>query len=507
MASCPVCLEPFSDSGDRLPRAFPCLHTICAACVDTLAGAFSSTVTCPTCRQQARITDVRTNFALVEQLQSLALLVSAGGNGAIATLDDHTLAASAPPQEALLPLADPHPWDVGSQNMYESTTLQAFRFPVPASQKSKNEIEWESDRRAILWDWGRRREERMHRPPRCLMDQMVSGGGYYPPRLLDSSWLTPREQAMVDQLEVLLHDTHHAGNLARDMLTPLLFDVDVRIVLDNSGSMSLDMLGRPLTQRFAGIEAENPYDARALQATLEASLRPGWFASNRGPATTSSFPREGPSPFRSRWWFARDAMRKWIAIYEILGLDPWTYLLNPLSGIGKKIRGSQLEQVFTRQPSGGTDMTEALERVLADHAQERPDSPLLIVGITDGEANNMTTFNNTLDSIQNDAYGEVQVCFLGLSLVREDIEWFENEECDETRIRTIEAYDVEKRQIQLRKVVNKEAGYNFAMHTYRTLVTNFFPSDYDYEAPWQNLRHRFYITLHGRDRWYGINSV
>jgi len=386
--------------------------------------------------------------------------------------------------------------------------LQAFRFPVPASQKSKNEIEWESDRRAILWDWGRRREEKMHRLPRCLMDQMVSGSGYYPPRLLDYSWFTPREQAMVEQLEVLLQDTFHAENLARDMLTPLLFGVDVRIVLDNSGSMGLDMLGRPLTQRFAGIEAENPYDLRTLQATLQSSLRPGWFASNSGAAATMSLPRDGPSPFKSRWWFARDAMRKWMAIYRILGLDPWTYLLNRQPGIGgAKFRCSQLEQVFTRQPSGGTAMTEALEGVLADHARERPESPLLIVGITDGEANNMTTFNNTLDSIQNGAYGEVQVCLLGLSLVKEDIEWFENEECDETRIRTVEAYEVENRQIQLREVVKRETGYNFAMHTYRTLVTNFFPSDYDYEAPLQNLRHRFYITLHGRDRWYGINSM
>lgn len=338
------------------------------------------------------------------------------------------------------------------------------------------------------------------------MDQMVSGSGYYPPRLLDSSWLTQRERAMVEQLEVHLQDTLHAGNLARDMLTPLLFDVDVRIVLDNSGSMSLDMLGQPLTQRFAGIEAENPNDRRALEATLQASLRPGWFSSLTGAATVS-VPRDGPSPFRSRWWFARDAMRKWMAIYQILGLDPWTYLLNPQPGVGTKFRGSQLEQVFARQPSGGTAMTETLESVLADHARERPDSPLLIVGITDGEANNMITFNNTLDSIQNGAYGEVQVCLLGLSLVKEDIEWFENEECDETRIRTVEAYEVENRQIQLREVVKREGGYNFAMHTYRTLVTNFFPSDYDYEAPLQNLRHRFYITLHGRDRWYGINNI
>merc|ERR1712032_929103 len=60
--------------------------------------------------------------------------------------------------------------------------------------------------------------------------------------------------------------------------------------------------------------------------------------------------------------------------------------------------------------------------------------------------------------------------------------------------------------MQLKEVVRQEGAYNFLMHTYRVLVTNYFPADYDYEAPLQNLRHRLYITLHGRDRWWGINS-
>merc|ERR1712232_1190841 len=64
----------------------------------------------------------------------------------------------------------------------------------------------------------------------------------------------------------------------------------------------------------------------------------------------------------------------------------------------------------------------------------------------------------------------------------------------------------EQRQIRLKEVVKKEAGYNFDLHSVRALVTNFFPADYDYEAPLQNLRHRLYITYHGRDRWWGLNS-
>merc|ERR1712048_119939 len=96
--------------------------------------------------------------------------------------------------------------------------------------------------------------------------------------------------------------------------------------------------------------------------------------------------------------------------------------------------------------------------------QRDPDKPMLVLIITDGEANNMPTFNRTLDEIQNGVYGDVQVCLMGLSLVKADVEWFENEECDETRIRTVEAFEFEHRQIQLKEVVAHEGGYNFAMH-------------------------------------------
>ena len=63
-----------------------------------------------------------------------------------------------------------------------------------------------------------------------------------------------------------------------------------------------------------------------------------------------------------------------------------------------------------------------------------------------------THIHTHLDECQNEAYGDVQLCFLGLSLVPKDVEWFENEECDETRIRTVEPYEVEQRQMQLKEV-------------------------------------------------------
>jgi len=44
------------------------------------------------------------------------------------------------------------------------------------------------------------------------------------------------------------------------------------------------------------------------------------------------------------------------------------------------------------------------------------------------------------------------------------------------------------------------------MHVMRGLLTNIFPSSFDFEAPSQNLRHRCYITLHAKDRWWSQKS-
>lgn len=147
-------------------------------------------------------------------------------------------------------------------------------------------------------------------------------------------------------------------------------------------------------------------------------------------------------------------------------------------------------------------MGSTLNRVLSEYQTEgrRQDRPCLILALTDGEANDKDVFNDTLDQIQDGVHGDVQVCLMGLSLEPEDIEWFEDEECDDTRIRTIEAWEVEQQMILYRKVIPRSDGYSFAMHVYRALVTNYFPADYDYEAPIQTLRHRLYITLHALDR-------
>ena len=51
---------------------------------------------------------------------------------------------------------------------------------------------------------------------------------------------------------------------------------------------------------------------------------------------------------------------------------------------------------------------------------------------------------------------DVQVCVSGLSLVPEDLEWFENEECEGTRVRTVEPYEAEWAQMLRKEVVGVE---------------------------------------------------
>merc|ERR1740138_1779263 len=162
-----------------------------------------------------------------------------------------------------------------------------------------------------------------------------------------------------------------------------------------------------------------------------------------------------------------------------------------------------MDRLLSTFAGGGTPMGSTFSRVLAEYQSEsrgQQDRPCLILALTDGEANDKDIFNRTLDRIQDGLHGDVQVCLMGLSLEPEDIEWFEDEECDDTRIRTIEAWEGEQQQILWRKVINRSTDYTFAMHTFRALLTNYFPADYDYEAPVQTLRHRLYITLHALDR-------
>ena len=67
---------------------------------------------------------------------------------------------------------------------------------LPQRMQSSDEAAMVAERSTCLREWGRRRERRLHRAPICLMDQMLSGSGYYPVRLLEDKWFTEREKAM-----------------------------------------------------------------------------------------------------------------------------------------------------------------------------------------------------------------------------------------------------------------------------------------------------------------------
>merc|ERR1719181_1055937 len=84
------------------------------------------------------------------------------------------------------------------------------------------------------------------------MDQLCSGSGLFPPRLLNDEWFTDEELAMVGRLEVLFKDTGHAQMLSRDVMALKIFDVDVRIIADDSGSMSWSMLRQANNTGYGG---------------------------------------------------------------------------------------------------------------------------------------------------------------------------------------------------------------------------------------------------------------
>eukprot|EP00937_MAST-01D_sp_MAST-1D-sp2_P000404 g404.t1 len=464
---------------------------------------------------------------------------------------DAQLHPSAPPvseQPGALsvPMAEPlanEPWAVGHTNVYGGGLQGSGTLHAP-SHPHATDAAWHARRKETLLEWGRKRERQLHRFPSCCMDQMLSGGtALFPPRLLDpEEWLTAGEREMLRRVEQLVAPAGGGTPFAMDMLAARIYDVNVKIILDNSGSMAGDMFGQfqqthgqtdkpwiewmsrtcrlqtpgnSFMQYQDFLSPEEAFAAMFRQPTGPCPCRNPCAgccgpAGPCGPAYLTQPLRSAIDPRRRRWYFARDHLRKWMAVYRAMGLEPPVHLLNGMQGLGSRVQGPDVDRIFEQRPGGTTPLSAALLRVISEHQQECAAAaaarPLLLLVITDGEANNMLCFNAALDAVQNQYFGDVQCCLMGLSLVPEDIEWFENEECDDTRIRTVEAFEVEQCQMLRREVITREGDYNFAMHTYRTLVTNFFPADYDYEAPIQNMRHRCYITLHGRDRWWQHKS-
>ena len=275
------------------------------------------------------------------------------------------------------------PWSVGATNMYGGP-IAPTSVPVPQSMARDD---GGSSREATLQQWGKQRERRMHRWPRCLMDQMLSGSGHYPVRLLDQDWLSADEQNKYQALAQLCADSGNPHELAMDLLSLLVHKIDVRVILDNSGSMALDLFGNAPgnggdSRNGSGWineqSRENPSLLRALYKQL----------ANGRDRRDLPLPTSAVSPTHRRWFFARDALRRWRAVFETLGIDPPMYLLNGMVGVrDTKVYSSQLEAVFSQRPGGGTPMAEALLRALGEHQLEAATSghTLLLIVLTDGE--------------------------------------------------------------------------------------------------------------------------
>ena len=96
------------------------------------------------------------------------------------------------------------PWQVSSQNMYAThnpdntaspPAYHEIHFPAP-QHSGESDREWMIHRETTLREWGRKREATLHRQPSCLMDQMMSGSGLFPPRLIEEQeWLTDEEES------------------------------------------------------------------------------------------------------------------------------------------------------------------------------------------------------------------------------------------------------------------------------------------------------------------------
>jgi len=375
--------------------------------------------------------------------------------------------------------ATDEPWLFGPEPVYNShaDASQTLRGLVHAPSNMSS-----TQRTQLLKDWGQKREAEMHRPPLWCMDQLCSGSGFFPPRHLHDDWFSAEELQMISALEHLLGPTGHAAMLARDMMALRIYDVDIRIIADDSGSMQCGML------RSYGFGNPGWTPDKVQKVFGRRAFKPDNLA------VFSSCPFRPTTP---RWELLKDHLTKWEEIFKILGIERKVYFLN-----NRCDPTMSMEEILRNFAGGGTPMGSTFARVLGDYKREHREQnrPLLILALTDGEANDKDMFNDILDEIQDGIHGDVQVCLMGLSLEPEDIEWFEDEECDDTRIRTIEAWEVEQQMILYRKVIPRTTDYSFAMHVYRALVTNYFPADYDYEAPIQTLRHRLYITLHALDR-------
>eukprot|EP00439_Symbiodinium_sp_Y106_P044735 s3602_g5.t1 len=123
-----------------------------------------------------------------------------------------------------------------------------------------------------------------------------------------------------------------------------------------------------------GMEGQSTQRPGLLEMTLRKSLPGGWL-------TSSGYKRLAPAlcpvnPEHRRWFFARQHLRCWKQLFEIMGMEPWIYLLNG-DARGCRYRCSQVEEIFRSPPRGTTPMDRTLNEVLQDFAPASTGKPLL----------------------------------------------------------------------------------------------------------------------------------
>lgn len=192
--------------------------------------------------------------------------------------DDYATLPSAPPMAEEMDRGAP--WDVPAHVVYGRFVDPHPVIHVPAELArasealpgGRNDAAWKKHREQLLREWGRRRERSLHRWPSCLMDQLQSGSGLFPVRLLDESeWLSEEEVRMVDDLERrVLAGTGGGRALALDMLTPVVYNINTKIILDNSGSMGLGMFG---PMQSSAITLKDPCGVPHYFTDKDAALR------------------------------------------------------------------------------------------------------------------------------------------------------------------------------------------------------------------------------------------
>ena len=92
LQSVPFCLEDYKDSGNNIPRLFPCTHTVCERCLSELIQ--NNALQCPECRERHRaksgIRSFPQNKYIITHLKKLAEIDKLRAQLQGTVIPDHT---------------------------------------------------------------------------------------------------------------------------------------------------------------------------------------------------------------------------------------------------------------------------------------------------------------------------------------------------------------------------------------------------------------------------------